>query len=77
MAWGSPCRGPRLGGARGGRIVVIVLDSADLDSAAAAIVGSVGTPPALVSRGSLGGRWWVPEGPGGSWGGLGASQGAP
>ncbi|XP_049648684.1 LOW QUALITY PROTEIN: aldehyde dehydrogenase family 16 member A1 [Accipiter gentilis] len=47
MAWGSPCRGPRLGGPRGGRIVVIVLDSADLDSAAAAIVGSVGTPPAL------------------------------
>ncbi|XP_075345549.1 aldehyde dehydrogenase family 16 member A1 isoform X3 [Mycteria americana] len=48
VAWGSPCRGPRLGGARGGRVVVIVLDSADLDSAAAAIAGSVGTPRALV-----------------------------
>ncbi|XP_075345548.1 aldehyde dehydrogenase family 16 member A1 isoform X2 [Mycteria americana] len=47
VAWGSPCRGPRLGGARGGRVVVIVLDSADLDSAAAAIAGSVGTPRAL------------------------------
>ncbi|XP_052635457.1 LOW QUALITY PROTEIN: aldehyde dehydrogenase family 16 member A1 [Harpia harpyja] len=47
VAWGSPCRGPRLGGAQGGRVVVIVLDSADLDSAAAAIVGSMGTPPAL------------------------------
>ncbi|XP_077027114.1 aldehyde dehydrogenase family 16 member A1 isoform X3 [Agelaius phoeniceus] len=35
--WGSPLRGPRLGGCpRGGRVVVIVLDSADLDSAAAA-----------------------------------------
>lgn len=32
---------------RGGRTVVIVLDSADLDSAAAAIVGGVGTPTAL------------------------------
>ncbi|XP_037230799.1 LOW QUALITY PROTEIN: aldehyde dehydrogenase family 16 member A1 [Falco rusticolus] len=47
VAWGSPCWGPRLGGARGGRVIVIVLDSADLDSAAAAIVGSMGTPPAL------------------------------
>ncbi|KAM6188318.1 uncharacterized protein WM294_015667 [Sarcoramphus papa] len=47
MAWGSPCRGPRLGWAWGGRVVVIVLDSADLDSAAAAIAGSTGTPPAL------------------------------
>ncbi|XP_074875381.1 LOW QUALITY PROTEIN: aldehyde dehydrogenase family 16 member A1 [Buteo buteo] len=47
VAWGSPCRGPRLGGAWGGRVVVIVLDSADLDSVAAAIVGSVGTPPTL------------------------------
>ncbi|XP_074995175.1 aldehyde dehydrogenase family 16 member A1-like [Calonectris borealis] len=47
VAWGSPCRGPRLGVAQGGRVVVIVLDSADLDSAAAAIAGSVGTPPAL------------------------------
>ncbi|KAF1398333.1 Aldehyde dehydrogenase family 16 member A1, partial [Spheniscus humboldti] len=47
VAWGSPCRGPRLGGARGGRVVVIVLDSADLDSAAAAIAESAGTPPAL------------------------------
>ncbi|KAM9208019.1 aldehyde dehydrogenase family 16 member A1 [Leptosomus discolor] len=47
VAWGSPCRGPQLRGARGGRIVVIVLDSADLDSAAAAIAGSAGTPPAL------------------------------
>ncbi|XP_068280741.1 aldehyde dehydrogenase family 16 member A1 [Nyctibius grandis] len=47
VVWGSPCRGPRLRGARGGRVVIIVLDSADLDSAAAAIVGNVGTPPAL------------------------------
>ncbi|NWU87472.1 A16A1 dehydrogenase, partial [Onychorhynchus coronatus] len=47
LAWGSPCRGPRLGWARGGRVVVIVLDSADLDGAAAAVVGAAGTPPAL------------------------------
>ncbi|XP_074786093.1 aldehyde dehydrogenase family 16 member A1 isoform X1 [Athene noctua] len=47
VVWGSPCRGPRLGGARGGRVVVIILDSADLDSAAAAVVGSLGTPPAV------------------------------
>ncbi|XP_027564046.1 aldehyde dehydrogenase family 16 member A1-like, partial [Neopelma chrysocephalum] len=47
LAWGSPCRGPRLGWARGGPVVVVVLDSADLDGAAAAIVGAVGTPPAL------------------------------
>ncbi|NXT91109.1 A16A1 dehydrogenase, partial [Anhinga rufa] len=47
VAWGSPCRGPRLGVARGGRVVVIVLNSADLDSAAAAIAESAGTPPAL------------------------------
>ncbi|NXS12381.1 A16A1 dehydrogenase, partial [Neodrepanis coruscans] len=40
LAWGSPCRGPRLGGVRGGRVLVIVLDSADLDSAAAAIAGA-------------------------------------
>ncbi|XP_017695454.1 PREDICTED: aldehyde dehydrogenase family 16 member A1-like [Lepidothrix coronata] len=47
LVWGSPCRGPRVGGARGGRVVVVVLDSADLDGAAAAIVGAAGTPPAL------------------------------
>ncbi|KAM9258065.1 aldehyde dehydrogenase family 16 member A1-like [Morus bassanus] len=47
VAWGSPCRGPQLGVARGGRVVVIVLDSADLDSAATAIAESAGTPPAL------------------------------
>ncbi|XP_031953748.1 aldehyde dehydrogenase family 16 member A1 isoform X6 [Corvus moneduloides] len=47
LVWGSPCRGPRLGGPRGGRVVVIVLDSADLDSAAAAIVATAATPPAL------------------------------
>ncbi|NXK43451.1 A16A1 dehydrogenase, partial [Piprites chloris] len=40
LAWGSPCRGPRAGWARGGRVVVVVLDSADLDGAAAAIVGA-------------------------------------
>ncbi|XP_032533295.1 aldehyde dehydrogenase family 16 member A1 [Chiroxiphia lanceolata] len=47
LVWGSPCRGPRLGWARGGRVVVVVLDSADLDGAAAAIAGAAGTPPAL------------------------------
>ncbi|XP_051631309.1 LOW QUALITY PROTEIN: aldehyde dehydrogenase family 16 member A1 [Manacus candei] len=47
LAWGSPCRGPRVGWARGGRVVVVVLDSADLDGAAAAIAGAAGTPPAL------------------------------
>ncbi|XP_064296598.1 aldehyde dehydrogenase family 16 member A1 [Phalacrocorax carbo] len=47
VAWGSPCRGPRLGVARGGRVVVVVLDSADLDSAATAIVESMGAPPPL------------------------------
>ncbi|XP_053908261.1 LOW QUALITY PROTEIN: aldehyde dehydrogenase family 16 member A1 [Cuculus canorus] len=47
MMWGSPGRGPRFWGVRGGRVIVIVLDSADLDSAAAAIVGSLRTPPAL------------------------------
>lgn len=65
MAGGSPCWGPWPwpGGAPGGgRIVVLVLDSADLDSAAAAIAGALGTPPALV-------RW------GGAWGGLEASGG--
>ncbi|NXS22202.1 A16A1 dehydrogenase, partial [Mystacornis crossleyi] len=40
LVWGSPCRGPRLGGPSGGRIVVIVLDSADLDSAATAIAAT-------------------------------------
>ncbi|NWQ70878.1 A16A1 dehydrogenase, partial [Neopipo cinnamomea] len=40
LAWGSPCRGPRVGWARGGRVVVIVLDSADLDGAAAAVAGA-------------------------------------
>ncbi|XP_064593830.1 aldehyde dehydrogenase family 16 member A1 isoform X4 [Zonotrichia leucophrys gambelii] len=40
--WGSPLRGPRLGGGpRGGRLVVIVLDSADLDSASAAAVATL------------------------------------
>ncbi|NXU98711.1 A16A1 dehydrogenase, partial [Cettia cetti] len=47
LAWGSPCRGPRLGAPRGGRVVVIVLDSADLDSAAAATAATAATPPAL------------------------------
>ncbi|NXW69105.1 A16A1 dehydrogenase, partial [Hirundo rustica] len=47
LVWGSPCQGPRLGAPRGGRIVVIVLDSADLDSAAAAIAATAATPPAL------------------------------
>ncbi|XP_068035113.1 LOW QUALITY PROTEIN: aldehyde dehydrogenase family 16 member A1 [Anomalospiza imberbis] len=47
LVWGSPCRGPRLGGPRGGRVVVIVLDSADLDSAAAAIAATAAAPPAL------------------------------
>ncbi|NXI80209.1 A16A1 dehydrogenase, partial [Rhipidura dahli] len=47
LVWGSPCRGPCLGGPRGGRVVVIVLDSADLDSAAAAITATPATPPAL------------------------------
>ncbi|RLV73119.1 hypothetical protein DV515_00017233 [Chloebia gouldiae] len=47
LVWGSPCRGPRLGAPRGGRIVVIVLDSADLDSAAAAVAASTAAPPAL------------------------------
>ncbi|NWH89854.1 A16A1 dehydrogenase, partial [Aegithalos caudatus] len=47
LVWGSPCRGPRLGAPWGGRIVVIVLDSADLDSAAAAIAATAATPPAL------------------------------
>ncbi|XP_014118031.1 PREDICTED: aldehyde dehydrogenase family 16 member A1 [Pseudopodoces humilis] len=47
LVWGSPCRGPRLGGPCGGRIVVIVLDSADLDSAAAAIAATAATPPVL------------------------------
>ncbi|XP_074786094.1 aldehyde dehydrogenase family 16 member A1 isoform X2 [Athene noctua] len=64
VVWGSPCRGPRLGGARGGRVVVIILDSADLDSAAAAVVGSLGTPPAVVFQlplpPSLGGRFYPP-----------------
>ncbi|KAM6289148.1 aldehyde dehydrogenase family 16 member A1 [Aegotheles albertisi] len=50
---GSPCWAPRLGGARGGRVVAIVLDSADLDSAAAAIGGALGTPPALFPWGGL------------------------
>lgn len=58
LAWGSPCQGPRLGAARGGRVVVIVLDSADLDSAAAAIAASAAAPSPLV-------------GPGGPPGGLG------
>ncbi|XP_058715612.1 aldehyde dehydrogenase family 16 member A1 isoform X2 [Poecile atricapillus] len=47
LVWGSPCRGPRLGVPCGGRIVVIVLDSADLDSAAAAIAATAATPPVL------------------------------
>ncbi|XP_041568915.2 aldehyde dehydrogenase family 16 member A1 [Taeniopygia guttata] len=47
VVWGSPCRGPRLGGPRGGRVVVVVLDSADLDSAAAALAASAAAPPAL------------------------------
>ncbi|NXB34344.1 A16A1 dehydrogenase, partial [Eulacestoma nigropectus] len=63
LVWGSPCRGPRLGGPHGGRVVVIVLDSADLDSAAAAIAATAATPPALVgageARGVLGGFWGV------------------
>uniref|UniRef100_A0A8C3Q6V6 Uncharacterized protein n=1 Tax=Geospiza parvula TaxID=87175 RepID=A0A8C3Q6V6_GEOPR len=43
--WGSPLRGPRLGGGlRGGRLVVIVLDSADLDSAAAAAAAAATLP---------------------------------
>ncbi|NWI48286.1 A16A1 dehydrogenase, partial [Picathartes gymnocephalus] len=58
LVWGSPCRGPRLGRPRGGRVVVIVLDSADLDSAAAAITATPATPPALgllgVPRGQFG-----------------------
>ncbi|NXX64943.1 A16A1 dehydrogenase, partial [Spizella passerina] len=42
--WGSPLRGPRLGGGpRGGRVVVIVLDSADLDSASAAVATLLGS----------------------------------
>ncbi|NWW20888.1 A16A1 dehydrogenase, partial [Falcunculus frontatus] len=65
LVWGSPCRGPRLGGPHGGRVVVIVLESADLDSAAAAIAATVATPPALVGL----------EGRGGSWGGLGFLEG--
>ncbi|XP_021405711.3 aldehyde dehydrogenase family 16 member A1 [Lonchura striata] len=51
LVWGSPCRGPRLGGPRGGRVVVVVLDSADLDSAAAAVVASAAAPPALFPAG--------------------------
>ncbi|NXH59332.1 A16A1 dehydrogenase, partial [Rhabdornis inornatus] len=51
LVWGSPCQGPRLGGPRGGRVVVIVLDSADLDSAAAAIAATTATPPALFPGG--------------------------
>ncbi|NXE99794.1 A16A1 dehydrogenase, partial [Menura novaehollandiae] len=47
LVWGSPCRGPRLGSPQGGRVVVIVLDSADLDSAAAAIAETTAAPPAL------------------------------
>ncbi|XP_015471848.1 aldehyde dehydrogenase family 16 member A1 [Parus major] len=47
LVWGSPCRGPRLGRPCGGRIVVIVLDSADLDSAAAAIAATAANPPVL------------------------------
>ncbi|NXY12005.1 A16A1 dehydrogenase, partial [Pteruthius melanotis] len=47
LVWGSPCRGPRLECPRGGRVVVIVLDSADLDSAAAAIAATTAAPPAL------------------------------
>ncbi|NXB15682.1 A16A1 dehydrogenase, partial [Rhagologus leucostigma] len=70
LVWGSPCRGPRLGGPRGGRIVVIVLDSADLDSAAAAIATTATTPPVLVGAGAarvvLGGVSW-----GEIWGSLG------
>lgn len=50
LPWGSP-GGPQLSLSRGGRVVVIVLSSADVDSAAAAIVGGVGTPPALFPRG--------------------------
>ncbi|CAN8177111.1 unnamed protein product, partial [Coccothraustes coccothraustes] len=49
QVWGSPCRGPRLGCPQGGRVVVIVLDSADLDSAAAATAARVGW--------GLGGPW--------------------
>ncbi|KAM4879825.1 aldehyde dehydrogenase family 16 member A1 [Sylvia borin] len=51
LVWGSPCRGPRLGAPRGGRVVVIVLDSADVDSAAAAIAATAATPPALFPSG--------------------------
>ncbi|NXQ33248.1 A16A1 dehydrogenase, partial [Alaudala cheleensis] len=51
LVWGSPCRGPRLAGPRGGRSVVIVLDSADVDSAAAAIAASAAAGPALVGHG--------------------------
>ncbi|NXQ56338.1 A16A1 dehydrogenase, partial [Anthoscopus minutus] len=47
LVWGSPCRGPRLRGPREGHIVVIVLDSADLDSAATAIAAIAASPPAL------------------------------
>ncbi|NWV29322.1 A16A1 dehydrogenase, partial [Origma solitaria] len=49
LVWGSPCRGPRVRGPQGGRVVVIVLDSADLDSAAAAIATTAATPLALDS----------------------------
>ncbi|NXS53319.1 A16A1 dehydrogenase, partial [Brachypteracias leptosomus] len=51
--WGSLCQAPCPGGSWGGRIVVLVLDSADLDSAAAAIAGSLGTPPALCPWGGF------------------------
>ncbi|NXB06932.1 A16A1 dehydrogenase, partial [Cnemophilus loriae] len=72
LVWGSPCRGPRLGAPRGGRVVVIVLDSADLDSAAAAIAATAAAPPAL-----FGGSWML--GPAaGAFGGLpGGSLGMP
>ncbi|NXD31532.1 A16A1 dehydrogenase, partial [Spelaeornis formosus] len=51
LVWGSPCRGPRLGSPQGGRIVVIVLDSADLDSAATAIAAAAATPLTLFPLG--------------------------
>ncbi|NXD60441.1 A16A1 dehydrogenase, partial [Corvus moneduloides] len=85
LVWGSPCRGPRLGGPRGGRVVVIVLDSADLDSAAAAIAATAATPPALSSwtlgsprvgfEGSPGGKFGDSWALGFPWGQFGGAPG--
>ncbi|NXB80654.1 A16A1 dehydrogenase, partial [Donacobius atricapilla] len=82
VVWGSPCRGPRLGAPRGGRVVAIVLDSADLDSAAAAIAATAATPSALVGpggvpRGGVGGSWILGPAVGALGGPLGAVLACP